>query len=256
MSCFVGIFLLIFKPFGLSTLTGLLSIPILLGFGLVTFLVLLFTHMVIPRVFPNLFQTKSWTVWKEIIWSMTHISLIGLGNLFYFGWLSLTTVDWTALMNFQLYTLAVGMIPIVVMTLIRQPRSRTELKIVPVVEAPDTISLLGNNKDEMVKFSASQLVSLQSEGNYVRVVVAEGNKSKDRLMRVSLSAVEKQLEGQPNIFRVHRTVLINLSRVDSLRGSAQGGELTMQGLPTPLPVSRSRIQELRRLVDSRLTVSG
>jgi len=187
---------------------------------------------------------------------MTHVFLIGFGNLFYFGWLSLTTVDWTTLMNFQLYTLAVGMIPIVVMTLIRQPRSRPELKIVPVVEAPDTISLLGNNKNEMVKFSAAQLVSIQSEGNYVRVVVAEGNKSKDRLLRVSLSAVEAQLEGQPNIFRIHRTVLINLSRADSLRGSAQGGELTMHGLSTPLPVSRSRIQELRRLVDGRLTVSG
>jgi len=254
MSLFVSCFLLVFRPFGLSSLSGFYGMAIIFGFGLVTFGVLLFTHLVVPYLLPKQFTSSSWTVSREIGWSLFHISLIGFGNLTYLAAFNLSTVDVSTVLNFQFYTLAVGSIPIVAITLTKTPGSVQHEKRPSAIHTQAFIELRGENREEVLRLKPQQLIALQSEGNYVKVIVGTDDKLKSRLLRGSLSRVERQLKAHPNFMRVHRTSIINTTNISDLKGDSQGGRVWLKGMSSPLPVSRSHIRSLRQQVGSNIFV--
>lgn len=254
MSLFVSSFLLVFRPFGLTSLSGVYGMAIIGGFGLVTFGVLLFTHLVIPFLLPKQFASSSWTVAREIGWFLLHISLIGLGNLAYLAAFNLSTVDLSTILNFQFYTLAVGSIPIVASTLTKAPNSSSLEKTGSTVHVPGFIELRGKNREEVLRLKPQQLIALQSEGNYVKVIVGTAGKQKSRLLRGSLSGIEEQLKENPSLRRVHRTAIINTANILELKGDSQGGRVWLKGMDSPLPVSRSHIRSLRQRISCTLIV--
>ncbi|MEL6820209.1 MAG: LytTR family DNA-binding domain-containing protein, partial [Calditrichota bacterium] len=97
-------------------------------------------------------------------------------------------------------------------------------------------------------------IALQSEGNYVRIVVGGEGKHKSKLLRGSLSGMEAQLNQHPSLMRIHRTSIVNTANITELKGDSQGGKVWLRGLSSPLPVSRKHIRVLKQRVSSSLIV--
>ena len=57
ISLFIGLFILIFQPFGLSRVNGTYKFVFLLGYGLVTFFVLVVNVVFVQKLFKNFIQT-------------------------------------------------------------------------------------------------------------------------------------------------------------------------------------------------------
>jgi DNA-binding LytR/AlgR family response regulator len=95
----------------------------------------------------------------------------------------------------------------------------------------------------IVLVDADDIVHLQSEGHYTQVATAEGR----RFCNLAIGDLEGRLDpGQ--FMRVHRSHIVNLRCVVQLH--RPGGRLLLQleGVPEPVPVSRSSAAEvLRRL---------
>jgi hypothetical protein len=81
ISLFVGLFMVVFQPFGLSGLESEHKYLILAGYGAVTFTILSFDLFLLPLIFPKALSDENWTVLKEILFMIWVLFSLGLGNL-------------------------------------------------------------------------------------------------------------------------------------------------------------------------------
>ncbi|MEL6538645.1 MAG: LytTR family DNA-binding domain-containing protein [Bacteroidota bacterium] len=242
-SLFVGLFLLIFQPFGLAAWNHPLKTWALLGYGAVTALVLVAEVYTLRWVFPRWYNDVQWTLGKEILTQLIIILLIAGGNLYYSTLIGVAHLNWQGFLRFLGMTMAVGLFPSVLLTTSNffiQTRKH-EQKVdfpqeshPPVTETP--ITLIAENGKDQITLNQSTLRYIVAADNYAEVVWDdEGQKTKS-LLRSPLSRLEKQLN-QPHVARVHRSYIANLERVEQITGNAQGYRL--HKAEEEIPVSRS-----------------
>lgn len=107
---------------------------------------------------------------------------------------------------------------------------------------PDRLTIHKEGRVEVVDLA--ELEWVQAADQYVRLHVRGGG---EHLMRASMAELERTLD--PRRFtRVHRSAIVSLDRVTRLetRGGGAGRVLLADG--TWVPVSRSRVPALRRLL--------
>lgn len=85
---------------------------------------------------------------------------------------------------------------------------------------------------------------IKSEGNYVEVFYESKNQLQKELIRNSLKAIEEQLSKKPSFYRCHKQYIINLNHIQKVNGNARNLELIIEHLDAPVPVSRSKSEEL------------
>ena len=86
---------------------------------------------------------------------------------------------------------------------------------------------------------------LQSRGDYVRVVTAEGR----FLVRGTLGEIERRW-GRHGFHRVHRAYLVNLGRAKEVRPQLNGTAVLILADGAELPIARREVAELRRRLRS------
>jgi hypothetical protein len=82
-SLFIALFMLIFQPFGISSYDVALRSYFEMGYGIVTFIVLVIDLFIFPLFLKPWFVPQEWSVLKQIIWQIWILFSIGLGNFLY-----------------------------------------------------------------------------------------------------------------------------------------------------------------------------
>lgn len=260
ITVFVGLFMVIFQPFGLSGYTGDGKFLLLAGYGLVTFLLLLFDLILIPALAPGFFSERNWTVWKELIFLLWILFTIGLGNLLYTSYFFHLNLSLNNILFIQLFTVAIGVIPITTITIVKQnvlnrknrigaghlsdiitERKQSELPGDVIRFASD------NGKDEMA-VRVADLLLIDAEGNYITIHYLKNGLPSSALLRNTLLYAEGVLADYPQIFKCHRSFLVNLDRIQKVNGNSQGYRLVIPGLSDEIPVSRANSARLKELL--------
>ena len=248
IGAFVGIFLLLFQPFGLYEWQTPAKTLKILGFGLVTFSVLIADSFILPLLFPRYFLNERWTVGREIARTLFFVIVIAIGNRLYLGWLirePATTHDWLAMIGM---TFLIGLFPTVGAVLIsyivrlrRYSRIAAELpdhspssapekpwlqERVSTVRANDApggmITLVADNEKDKLVLRCGNLLFIESSDNYCTIVYIKSNATGidqpvKLLLRSSLSRLEGQIN-QQHLVRCHRSYIVNLDRVERVTG--------------------------------------
>ncbi len=121
ISLFISLFLYVFQPFGLQLLKHDHKDLALLGYGVVTFLVLALNYVMLPFIKPSIFNEDRWTVKKQILWLVWIVFSISLGNYFYS--ILFSVIPWfgfKGFLIFMVFTIVIAIIPIVLITFISQ----------------------------------------------------------------------------------------------------------------------------------------
>ena len=280
IGAFVGLFLLVFQPFGLDDWQTSAKTLKILGFGGVTLIAMLAHYFVLPTLFPRYFSDERWTVGKEIVQTLTLVMVISVGNRLYLGWL----IDEPLVLGSWLWSIGVtfliGLFPITGIILLnyitqlkKYNRSANELPVhnpspVPAsIEkeagnhpADTVLTLIADNEKDSLMVPAGSLLFIESSDNYCTVFyLKNGPIATDQvakpLLRSSLSRLEKQIQQPPTVrkpfVRCHRSYVINLDRVERVTGNAQGYKLHLLGGQFQIPVARqyneTLIAELKAL---------
>ena len=258
ISLFIGIFILIFQPFGLSDVNGTYKSVFLLGYGVVTFIVLVVNLVIVQKLFRKWFE--SWTVLKQICWLTWLIFCIGLGNFIYTAILS-NHWNWQIFILFQFFTLVVGLFPIVILTILNQNRLLAQnfklanefnqsLKDNPNENKHELITLLADNEKDSLEIELSDLLYIESNGNYIEVYFINENQLKNVLLRSTLKRTELQLEKHSSVLKCHRAFLVNASKIAEVKGNSQGHRLALKHTDTEIPVSRNFSKSLKEKLNS------
>lgn len=263
ISPFISIFLVIFQPFGLQYLEPDRKSLLLAGFGLVTFVVLSIDLFIVPFIFPLVFKEERWTVSREIILLIGIVITIAIGNYMYSILLSI--VSWVGIKGFIVFTgftLCISIIPIIgVIVISHNAMLRKNLNAAiqlnqVIMEKKgggvihnDKLVITSENKNQKIETPASNLICIESEGNYVNTWFLEEGKIVRLLIRNTIKNIETQILEAGNMFKCHRAFIINLSYVEKVMGNSQGYRLMIKYLNKEIPVARNYSKSFREAIN-------
>jgi len=262
ISLFISFFMLFFQPFGLSAFESEYRLYFEIGYGVVTFLVLLIDLFVFPFLFKKMFKFRQWTVLKQIIWQVWILVSIGIVNFLYSSFFLSFTNNLKAFFYFQLYTLVVGIMPVVVVTVINQNRLLAEnLKIAndynkgfttKTDNAPDNekVCLVAENSKDRLEVNSSDLIYITSTGNYIQAFYQKENDLKSIVLRNTLKQTEDQLRENHSMIKCHRAFLVNKNKIVRVKGNSQGLRLVLEGTDEEIPVSRNLSKSLMDIINA------
>lgn len=258
ISLFIAAFLLFFQPFGLSEYKSNFKALILIGYGGVTFVILVINFIVIRRVFKKWFA--NWTILKQSLWLSWIIFTIGTGNYFYssiifsdiFGVLGVK-----GFFVFQLFTLIVGVFPVVTVTLVlHNIKLSHNLKVAGEIsnlliakpngsQTEQTVVLVADNNKDKVEVELSRLLYIESVGNYIQIAYYQDSKVVKTLLRGAIKRIESETVQYPSLVKCHRAFIVNINQVESVKGNSQELILSLKNIDAEIPVSRNHAQKIK-----------
>lgn len=266
---FVFLFLSFFQPFGIESWNPENKTLRLLGYGFITTSVLLFHFLLVERIFPKWFSESSWKVWKEIVWALWIVLVIGTFNLLYSRWQAGFSLSWMNFLLYQWITLTIGLFPVIISTLINYNRLQSknfkaanqmnkvideDLRLPKTKDHKTLIELVGEGTKESVSVPFENIIYIEAADNYVEVIWMEGDKIQKKLLRNTLKNLETSLSPFPQIFRCHRSFMVNLTRVIRVSGNSQGYKLHFAQVEAEVPVSRQFNEIIREKISSIHTI--
>lgn len=258
---FVALFMLIFQPFGLSENPPVNIILISAGYGCVSIIILTINYILIPFLFRNWFNEKSWNVLKQITWHIWTIFTIGLCNCIFS---SVLNSSWSLhrFFVFQFYTFSVGLIPAIVLTILNQnlmlsrnlksaeefnTRLRNSSSNLP---GEHIACITSDNGKDKLETGVSDILYIESIGNYIKVVYVKEGKLSDTLLRSTMKRAELQVQDCTSFIKCHRAFLVNLTKIVKVKGNSQGLRLILKNTETEIPVSRNLSKSLKNKIYS------
>ncbi|MBN1407830.1 MAG: LytTR family transcriptional regulator [Calditrichaceae bacterium] len=262
---FIFLFLYIFNPFDKQNeILPYFDIIVLVGYGLITFLILFFAGLIFITFIPSVFNEENWKVKNEIIASTLILILIGLANAFYNGMIDTKSLSLQLFFDFQLYTFGIGIFPTFFFAIMEQhwllkknfmeaQQINANLQISQThfqddVRADNTIVLTSDNEKENLELKYKDLLFIKSVGNYIEVYFKKGGIIDTHILRSSLKRVETSLVNNNSICRSHRAYLVNLKNISSVSGNSQGYQLEFDETDKTVPVSRKYLKNIRDLI--------
>lgn len=259
---FVFLFLLVFRPFNMNVLPERVIWFNCAVFGLVTFVCIFLLDSLLPIFFPDYFKESNWTTGKQIFNVLVVLFCIGVANSLLFPLLFGAQFNWTNFWRAQFITCLVGLLPIAMFTLYRQniwlrqfrkeaallqekleDKKKVEITETASIPAPQLITFAGDNSNEKLSVEDHHLVYLESASNYVKVFFEKNGRLNYTIIRSTMKKVEEVLQDHTMFFRCHRTYIINLDKIESVEGNAQGYKIKITGSEERLPVSRNLNKE-------------
>lgn len=248
---FIYLFLLLFQPFGVADIET--SIPVyLLGFFFVTLLVMLFSLLALPKIFPQVFEQEKWVIKKSILFYSIMVLCIGILNWFYHNYWNQGIHTNIGLGYFMLITFAIGVFPSAFLVLISEKYLHKKHQDIAITMEKNIINahkatiskeiIFLNSETEKVKFAINiqDLICIKSEGNYITVYFLDDkSEPSEKLLRNTLSLASERLKKFDHIKRCHRSYLVNFQKVTHVSGNARNYTLHFNQLGFTIPISRS-----------------
>lgn len=253
---FISMFLGIFQPFGIANQASTKILPLVLGFGFVTFFVCAGMQYFVPKLFPSYYREDQFNVGKEIFVTLILILFIGIGNYIYLVvfWHDLSISYSFAIIG---QTFLIAVFPVTFLTMLQFNRlEKSNMKASQEIKLEKSSSSLRHNLEKAIftinaqnestpiEVPLEQLLYVESVGNYANVASVNQDKVQKQMYRTTLKALDESNDN-PAILRCHRSFIINLGKVEEISGNAQGLKLSIKGTEEVVPVSRKYIKEVR-----------
>ncbi len=260
----VAMFMLVYQPFGVGSLSGPFRLLKIAAYGLPCMLPALLLGLVRTWLVRHCHMAGKWKLWQELLLMLPMLMLVGLLNSLYTALLNHWHLSFDDFLQMQAYTLLVGVFPCALMLgveLLREGRANRsmakDLNMVMDKQAereplkcpcPAAAELVLESGSESLGVSPERLCYVKAEGNYVELVqCAEGGRPLTSLLRLPLKEVESSLAAQGlKLARCHRSYLVNPARVLRAEGNAQGLTLHLDRACLTVPVSRSFVAGFRK----------
>jgi len=128
----------------------------------------------------------------------------------------------------------------------RYKQLESQIKLPQLTDVSELITIKTDLK-QTVRLNPRNLLYAKSESNYTELVSYNNFRIEKTIARASLSKLLAQLPAE-NFFQCHRTYLINTTLAYHKTGNARGYLLTSVKYGFEVPVSRSKIEEMKKRV--------
>ena len=255
VSLFTFFFLFILKPFDLNLQEHDYITIKIAGYGIIGFIGLLIFYVIPPQILTKIFDDLKWNLAKELIWLLFNVLIIGLLLSIYESVICTRPFSIFALVETIGKALVIGLVPITVITLINQNIQLNE-NLQKAKSANFNLKNIRKNNllkpglitvqsdiSETLSFNPDDFLLAQAEDNYTTFFLEQEGKIKSTLLRITLKNTEKQLQ-LPFIQRCHRSYIVNLLKISTINGNANGYKLQLTNFNKEIPVSRQNSKNI------------
>jgi DNA-binding LytR/AlgR family response regulator len=253
---------LYFQPFGIDFMASGRNGFFVLIMGLISAATFFLSTLIVPGMFPKLFESSRWTIKKELIWNSCMFVIMISG--FAFAAFAFGISSFESLSLFRSGALA--LLPLVLFNLMNYNNS-LKTSVVNAIDSgrhwlaeerknaqqtdKETIKLESDNGKESYSGGLNNIILIQSASNYIEIFFRDGASVRKQLIRQTLSKVEESISGLPNMIKCHRCTIVNIDQINRLTGSSPNVSLEIDGLDFRIPVSRQRVGHFRKLIASK-----
>lgn len=250
---FSFIFAVIYKPLDAHESKALNLVETMAAYCLIAGVsVFILVHLV--KRLQYFSDQKKWTFIKEV--SAILMILFGLGIVIYFVafWLEPPANRWNmaTFLDSVLNAFLIGVIPFTFFTALNYHHwlHQKEFNIADRAEAQtgeEKIHIQSRLKKEKLSFYPSQLLYVESDGNYVNFYMRYEGTIKKKVIRNSISSIEEQLSPLPYFFRTHRAFIVNVAQIAEKKGNSSGYRLFFKDMKAEIPVSRKNTKAFEEI---------
>ncbi len=228
LGIFILLFLLIYNPFNLSNSGESIWVYVIVGV-----FIMLISQFGIRR----LLGLKTLKIYQVILWAFAEIFLISLTIFFIYGPHEDNLAN--RIMEFFLtwrysFLILVGPYFFIIWFLATRHQiaafTDTPKEILAEKPPSELLSLTGERGKLILAVNYDSLIFIKSDGNYVRVHYLKGENQVHELIRMSMKELESKVDN-PCIKRIHRSCLINTTKIDSYKKERKGYKLQMKHVP-------------------------
>lgn len=251
--------LLYFQPFGINFISSSKDGYFVLAIGIVSAAVLFISTLIVPGMFPILFETARWTIRKELIWNFCMFATLVLGFT-----MTALIFKYESQVSLTLFRSgALALLPLVLFNLLNYNHS-LKAKVAKAIESGrhwlndehkaneitdlEKVHIVSENGKDVFDKNLKDIVLIQSANNYIEIFYREGDKIRRQILRQTLHTAEKQLNKFEIIKKCHRCCLVNTDQITRLAGAASNYTLEVEGLGFSIPLSRQKVIEFRSLL--------
>ncbi len=246
LAVFVGLFLYIFEPFGISTLESNRFL-ICLGFGSMTFVGALIYELSVGQLLRFAGLLSNFTFGKWILNIMATMLFISMANFIFARLLIFGYIQWSLFPAMLYSTFMIGIIPVTVLGGLLMMKSERKYRGIAdeINKQPLRPSDAVNGRHTLFTIPVTQVRYVEALQNYVQIGhIDSAGEWKVQTERATLKKVIEEVNGSP-IVRCHRSFLVNRKAISSIAGNAQGLLLTLTDCDKVIPVARSYVDVFR-----------
>jgi hypothetical protein len=262
---FITLFLILFKPFNsnINELRFNYYITCVI-YGIVASAAFLTTFSIIILCFPRFCKEEKWTVAKEILVMAILLFIIGNSNFFIRNLINTNPDNFRLAYYFEelIHTCFVGIIPIgffIALNFSYLYKANTDKANISdsyiskkeenaVLSSPSIVTIVSQSIYETLSIDIHEIFFIRSDGNYIEIYQCENDILKKQIIRNTLKDIEKQLSHYPNIIKTHRSHLVNVNQICSVKGNAQGYTIHFKNCTETIPVSRNHISRFDEVI--------
>ncbi|MBE9467535.1 MAG: LytTR family transcriptional regulator [Bacteroidetes bacterium] len=248
-------FLLVFQPIDINLFSKKEIFYLVTGLAVSTFLVLSFNLIVLPSLFPKIFNNKGWNIKKEIIWDIWILLAISSSDfVFYSKLLGVFDIDF----NFIVKNILLAVLPVAVLIIINQERllkahlksaQQLNKKLIESKQQKEKfINFESDYKKDKLIIKLDSLILIKSADNYIEVYYESDDLVKKQMIRTTLQKAELVINEYDFVVRCHRAFIVNINRIAEIQGNSQGYKLFFKNIEFPAIVSQKYIQEFSKLI--------
>ncbi|MFK7749735.1 MAG: LytTR family transcriptional regulator DNA-binding domain-containing protein [Kordia sp.] len=196
-------------------------------------------------------QSK-WTLGKEMLILSSVLILIGIGSFLIRDIIYENPENWSFRYLYEEIrnSVFIGVLlllialPLNLQRLIYKHNKSLETLKIPTTTASlkqQIIQIASGN--ENYQFEIQHFLFAKVESNYTEIYIHKENEVQKKLLRITLKELETYLQNASNIYKTHRSYLVNLEKITACVGNAQGYQLSLENYAETVPVSRSKLKE-------------
>ena len=236
---FVALFLLFFNPFGLQNMPlGVVGSSAV--FGLITIFFCFSFKVFVTNILRIETDHPSWTLGKWLLMTFTMVCWVAVGNFIYLLLSLPQNFNISDFLKMLKYTVMVGITPVVISGLLIQLRALKEnnQKAMEIQSAYEKQSRQATVPKSQIIFEVgsgnnlnlyiNDIFAIEAMQNYLVLYYYDehGHKIKNTLIRKTMSSAENQFSST-DLMRCHRSFIVNIAKIDSISGNAQGLKLKL-----------------------------
>lgn len=253
------LFVLFFQPVLITGFEFNSKLMIIAGYGGIALVILTLNQIIFPSILPRVFLRGKWTLYKEVLLQLITWAMLAVAYNFYSRYVGQVTIDFGT--SFRIILL--GLFPMIVLVSFNRFKylkiriDQFEQKIgkdgfLPNSEVMDAeITFDSENRSDSLTVNLSNILFIRSANNYIEILWLSGDSIKRQLVRSTLKRAEEILDPYANIFRCHRTTLVNADHVACLSGNPGSLRLELISCDEEIPVSRQYLMGVKEALSGR-----
>ena len=108
--------------------------------------------------------------------------------------------------------------------------------------ASTSLTLTSKNLAQVLTTESNSLLYITSADNYIELFWKENGQIRKRLLRNTLSNIEKEIKKQCKLItRCHHSYVVKIEQISSFSGNSAEYKIALNGISSPIPVSSKYI---------------